>query len=89
MHAPDDEIVYQECVNHENLITFTIFHVLGVCLWVEDRLHIIGGRAAAAATRLIAFAISAYLLVLKYLLAPQSEIFFGEQSEIFVGTRET
>ena len=75
MHAPDDEIVYQECVNHENLITFTIFHVLGVFLWVEDRLHIIGGRAAAAATRLIAFAISAYLL------APQSEI--------FVGTRET
>ena len=71
MRAPHVKIVCQECVNHENLISFTIFHVLGVCLWMEDRLHIIGGRAAAVATRLIAFAISAYLL------APQSEIFVG------------
>ena len=40
----------------------TICYVLSVCFKMDDRLHIIGGRAAATETRLIAFALSADLL---------------------------
>ena len=62
----------------------TICHVLSVRFKMGQRLHIIGGRAAATTTRLIASALS---LSVYLFMDGQSEIFVGTQS--MIGTRET